>query len=162
MGTSDQRRNLIQNVGNLVRVTRGRGLFISSECRDVLAVRGPADVVNLAAVWGLGQERGVEAVTTEARKVVVNAGIKRTSYRGVVDVIYGGEKVDKKKEPANDGKKGKQPQENKRKFAEMNVVANVGDKPLSNRQKKKLAKEARQKASAASSEQTSEQEQAAK
>lgn len=155
LGGADQRRNLISNAGQLIRVTRGgRGLVISSECRDVLACRGPADVGNLAAVWGLSQERGVEAVTTEARKVVVNAAFKRSSYRGVVDVVYGGEKVEKKK--VDEGsKKGKQGQENKRKFAEMNVAPEIGEKPLSNRQKKKLAKEARQKAEQASSDQPS-------
>jgi ribonuclease P/MRP protein subunit RPP1 len=146
-------------------------MVISSECNDILSCRGPADIVNLAAVWGLGQERGVESVTTEARKCVVNAGIKRTSYRGVVDVIYGGERIEKKKEVAANGKakgKGKNSQggqENKRKFAEMNVAADVGDKPLSNRQKKRLAKEAAAKESGVATptaEQTSEKDPSSK
>jgi ribonuclease P/MRP protein subunit RPP1 len=170
LGTPDQRRNLIQNVGNLIRVTRGRGLVVSSECRDVLACRGPADVVNLGVVWGLGQERGVEAITTAARKAVVNAGFKRSSYRGVVDVIYGGEKPapkpveEKAKGQAKNGKAGGSG-ENKRKFAEMNVSTDTGEKPLSNRQKKKLAKEARAKAEAEAakpSEVTNEQDSASK
>jgi ribonuclease P/MRP protein subunit RPP1 len=140
IGNADQRRMLIQNASALIRVTRGRGLIISSECKDILACRGPADIVNLAAVWGLGQERGVEAVTTEARKVVVNSSFKRTSYRGVVDVIYGGEKPEKKQAEGKeqDGKANA----NKRKFVEMNVAVEQANKPLSNRQKKKLAKEA--------------------
>jgi ribonuclease P/MRP protein subunit RPP1 len=175
LGTPEQRRNLIQNVANLVRVTRGRGLVISSEARDVLACRGPADVVNLGVVWGLGQERGTEAVTTAARKVVVNAAFKRSSYRGVVDVVYGGEKPEKKpaqkeekgkgKEKAKNGTAGVVVGENKRKFAEMNVVNEVGEKPLSNRQKKKMAKEAAAKAQsteAQASEQASEQDSTSK
>lgn len=168
VGTPDQRRNLISNAGALIRVTRGgRGIVISSECNDILSCRGTADVVNLAAVWGLGQERGVEAVTTEARKCVVNAAIKRTSYRGVVDVIYGGERIEKKNENAvngkgkGKGKNGQGGQENKRKFAEMNVAADAGDKPLSNRQKKRLAKETATKeggVATSTMEQASEQE----
>ncbi len=49
-------------------------------------------MINLAAIWGLGQEKGREAVGQEARSVVVQAEMKRRSYRGVIDVIYGGEK----------------------------------------------------------------------
>jgi ribonuclease P/MRP protein subunit RPP1 len=154
VGTADQRRMLIQNAGALIRVTRGRGLIISSECRDILACRGPADIVNLAAVWGLGQERGVEAVTTEARKVVVNSSFKRTSYRGVVDVIYGGEKPEKKQKE-QDGKANAN-SNTKRKFAEMNVAVGQADKPLSTRQKKRLEKEVAKQQRASASEQGSE------
>jgi ribonuclease P/MRP protein subunit RPP1 len=162
MGSADQRRMLIQNAGALIRVTRGRGLIISSECKDILACRGPADIVNLAAVWGLGQERGIEAVTTEGRKVVMNSSFKRTSYRGVVDVIYGGEKPEKKPaEVQGKEQKGKTDGNNKRKFAEMNVAVEQAKKPLSNRQKKKLEKEAaaaKKQAEATSSGQVSEQD----
>jgi ribonuclease P/MRP protein subunit RPP1 len=55
--------------------------------------------VNLVAVWGLNQERGKEAVCEESRKVVQLARMKRHSFRGVVDVTYGGEpRVDKPSE----------------------------------------------------------------
>ncbi|KAF2234955.1 putative ribonuclease P complex subunit Pop2 [Viridothelium virens] len=84
------RRNLISNATQLVRATRGRGLVISSEAGRALGCRAPWDVVNLAAMWGLGRERGREAVTGVARHAVVSAQLKRTSYRGVVDVVEGG------------------------------------------------------------------------
>ena len=86
------RRNMISNATQLIRVTRGRGLVISSEAKRALACRGPADVVNLAVLWGLGQERGVEAISREARNLLVQAEMKRTSFRGVLGVVYGGEK----------------------------------------------------------------------
>ena len=89
---NNARRNLISNATQLIRATRGRGLIISSEASKALACRGPMDVINLAAVWGLGQERGREAVTKHARSVVVSSQMKRTSFRGVIDVVYGGEK----------------------------------------------------------------------
>ncbi|KAI1618305.1 ribonuclease P subunit Rpp30 [Exophiala viscosa] len=87
---SNARRNLISGAAQLIRATRGRGIILSSEARNALGVRGPHDVINLAQVWGLGQERGKEALCEEAGKVVRFAGIKRTSFRGVVDVIDGG------------------------------------------------------------------------
>lgn len=86
------RRNIISNATSLIGATRGRGLIISSEAKRALALRGPSDVVNLACVWGLGQERGVEGVGREARSAVVQAGLKRTGYKGIVDVLYAGEK----------------------------------------------------------------------
>lgn len=92
LGESQGRRNLISNVTQLIRATRARGLIISSEAKAAVACRGPWDAINLAAVWGLGQEKGYEAITKEARNAVVGAQLKRTSFRGVIDVVYGGEK----------------------------------------------------------------------
>lgn len=136
------RRNLISNATQLIRATRGRGLIISSEAKRAVGCRGPWDVVNLAAVWGLGQERGKEAISKEARFVTVSAQLKRSSYRGVVDVIYGGEKPEVPKEED----KGKNDGSKKRK-------AGVGDgkeAPLSKRELKRREKKARMEASAPS------------
>ncbi|KAF2468060.1 PHP domain-like protein, partial [Lindgomyces ingoldianus] len=83
--------NLVGNVVQLIRVTRGRGLIFSSEARNVLGIRAPSDVINLASIWGLGQERGKDGLTKEARSVVEFARLKRTSFRGAVNVIYGGQ-----------------------------------------------------------------------
>ncbi len=105
---SNARRNLISNASQLIRATRGRGLVISSEAHRAVGCRGPSDVINLAAIWGLGQEKGTEAVSKLARSVVVTAQMRRTSFRGVVDVIYGGEKPEAAKGieiTATDGQK---------------------------------------------------------
>lgn len=89
---SSSRRNLISNATQLIRASKGRGIIISSEATKALGCRGPWDVVNLAAVWGLSQERGIEAVGREARALVAQATIKRRSFKGVIDIVYGGEK----------------------------------------------------------------------
>ncbi|KAK3393700.1 RNase P subunit p30-domain-containing protein [Podospora didyma] len=86
-GDSRARSNFIGNVLGLLRATKGRGIIVSSEARSALGLRGPADVVNLMAVWGLGPERGSEAMEAGARAVVVNEGIKRRGFRGVVDIV---------------------------------------------------------------------------
>ncbi|KAG4216719.1 hypothetical protein PC116_g34800, partial [Phytophthora cactorum] len=52
-----------------------------------MSLRGPADVVNLLAVWGLPTDRGMEALGVNPRGVVVNEGIKRSGFRGVVDIM---------------------------------------------------------------------------
>ena len=119
---SDARRNFVGNFVGVVRATKGRGLLVSGEAGSVLGVRAPADVLNLLGVWGLGRERGMEAMGVNARGVVVNEGIKRSGFRGVIDVIEGGERMVEKKaggEKANNGNqqgvgkkgKGKRPAE---------------------------------------------------
>lgn len=78
--------------------------MVSSEAMRALACRGPWDVVNLGVGWGMGKERAVEALQREARGVVVGAEMRRRSYRGVVDVVFGGEKPVEEVEPK--GEKG--------------------------------------------------------
>lgn len=90
--TQDQARAravFIGNVIEIVRATRGRGIILSSEARGggVGTLRAPADVANLFAVWGLSAEKGLEALKTNPRSVVVNEGLKRRSFRGVVDIV---------------------------------------------------------------------------
>jgi len=105
-GGSEQRRNFISNVQSIVRATRGRGLVISSEAKKALGVRAPADVFNLMDIWGMGKDRAVQAVGENARSVVANEKMNRTGFRGVVDVVYGGEPI-QANPSTNDGKKKK-------------------------------------------------------
>jgi ribonuclease P/MRP protein subunit RPP1 len=142
-GGSDARRNLVSGATALIRATRGRGIIISSEARTALGLRGPWDVINLAIVWGISQERGKEAVCEEARKVVQLARLKRESYRGVVDIVFGGEK-------AEDVPKSKDEirlmNGVKRKAADISggvsqMEETVDARPLSKSQKKRLAKQ---------------------
>ncbi|CAG9950858.1 unnamed protein product [Clonostachys rosea f. rosea IK726] len=59
---------------------RGRAQFIAN-------ATGLIHVVNLLDVWGLGREKGMEGLGSVPRSVVVNEGVKRTGFRGVVDVV---------------------------------------------------------------------------
>ncbi|EOO00488.1 putative rnase p subunit p30 protein [Phaeoacremonium minimum UCRPA7] len=86
-GDARARANFIANTISLVRASKGRGLVVSSEARAPLSVRAPADVINLMAVWGLATERGTEALGVNPRGVVVNEGIKRRGFRGVIDIV---------------------------------------------------------------------------
>jgi ribonuclease P/MRP protein subunit RPP1 len=86
------KRNLISNATQLIRATRGRGLIFSSEAKSVLGIRPPSDVINLASVWGLGTEKGKDGLVRESRSLVEFARLKRQSFKGVIDIVYGGEK----------------------------------------------------------------------
>jgi ribonuclease P/MRP protein subunit RPP1 len=85
----------------------------------------------------LGQDKAHEAITTEARKCVNAAKLKRSSYRGAIDVIYGGEKPEKptqEKKENNGGQKRKAENQGEN-----------GERPLSKKQQKRFAHEARLK-----------------
>jgi ribonuclease P/MRP protein subunit RPP1 len=148
--TSDPtaKRNLISNATQLIRVTRGRGLIFSSEAKSVLGIRAPSDVINLSSVWGLGTERGKDGLTKEPRSVVEFARLKRQSFKGVVDIVYGGEKppekpaVDPKdkqgqKGKANKNQNGKRPGES---LEGTPLHETKEEKPLSKRQQAKNKK----------------------
>ncbi|GES58828.1 putative ribonuclease P complex subunit Pop2 [Aspergillus terreus] len=152
----EARRNLIGNAMALIRATRGRGIIVSSEARRALGVRAPWDVINLACVWGLSQERGKEAICEEARKTTALARLKRTSWRGIIDVVDGGEKPKPKPEklPLNQKKTASKAKEApnlegngdslKRKASiGSEVVVEEVEKPLSKRELKRRAKKAR-------------------
>lgn len=112
------RRNLIQNAAALIRATRGgRGIVLSSEARQVLALRAPEDVVNLGVLWGLSSEKARDALAGRCRVVVRQAGMRRRAFKGVVEVVDDGvgehEKAERKRKAEEQtgngaGKKAKQ------------------------------------------------------
>lgn len=138
---STAKRNVISNATQLIRVTRGRGLIFSSEAKTVLGLRAPGDVMNLASVWGLGMERGKDALTKEPRSVVEFARLKRQSYKGIIDVVYGGEKPPAQ-EKATNGKaqKGQKGQKRKAQESLESTPAHSGEEKISKRQMKKNQK----------------------
>ena len=146
---SSARRNLISNATQLIRATRGKGIVISSETKRAVGCRAPWDVINLATVWGLGQERGREAIAQEARSVVVQAEMKRRSYRGVIDVLYGGEKPGLVANMAKGNSGGKEQETTtgngqKRKAGLTDESMQTEEaRPLSKREQKRQAKKAK-------------------
>ncbi|KAL7821890.1 PHP domain-like protein [Trichoderma gracile] len=86
-GDARARANFISNATSLIRATRGRGIIISSEARSAFGLRAPADVVNLFNVWGLQSEKAMEGLRTIPRGVVVNEGLKRDGFRGVINIV---------------------------------------------------------------------------
>jgi ribonuclease P/MRP protein subunit RPP1 len=142
-GSAEKRRNFISNTLAIVRATKGRGLIVSSEARSAMGVRAPADVGNLLSVWGVEREKANEAMTVAPRSVVVNEGINKRGYRGVIDVVDGGErpplaggenredkKANEKCAANGSGKKEKRKHEGQEDA--------VGTPPMSKRQAKKM------------------------
>ncbi|KAL6239335.1 hypothetical protein BDW75DRAFT_138304 [Aspergillus navahoensis] len=149
----DARRNLIGNAMALIRATRGRGIIVSSEAKKALGVRAPFDVINFACVWGLSQELGKEAICAETRKVTALARLKRTSWRGIIDVVDGGQihPASKAAASAADTKDTGSKSNAESNGDNLKRKASIGpepetdgpEKPLSKREMKRRAKKAR-------------------
>lgn len=141
------RSNFLANAAGLIRATRGRGIVLSSEAGSGLQLRAPADVVNLLAIWGLGPDKGRDGLEGLPRGVVVNEGLRRRGFRGVVDVL-GGAGPERKKDEGEGGekKKGKgkkekgqqQQQGQKRRSEEGDDAQPDPNAPVSKRQAKKM------------------------
>ena len=156
---TDARRNVISGATSLIRATRGRGIIISSEAKTALGLRAPYDVMNLLQVWGLGPERGKEAVCEEADRVVTLARLRRETYRGVIRIVENGapsrEQQAKAREAAEAEVKAAdkvpRPKDTnyvKRKASNSSLNApdvahDPEEKPMSKRQKNQLSKKAR-------------------
>ena len=120
---------------------------MSSEAKRALACRSPADVINLAVMWGLQQARAAETVGREARSVVAQSEMKRKSFRGVIDVLYGGEEPVKPlpaRTPGSDSfQKGKRKADA---LDDHQSSLESSPRPISKKEQKRRAHKARQEA----------------
>ncbi|KAF4343365.1 ribonuclease P MRP subunit RPP1 [Fusarium beomiforme] len=136
-GDDRGRPRFISNLQSLVRATRGRGIMISSEAKNLLSLRAPVDVINmLSFMGGLSNEKGVEGFDGTPRSVVVNEGLKRNGFKGVINVVEVAEK-EKGAENNEDGKNSK----NKIKGQNQNQKRKNGEEDtqqVSKRQAKKM------------------------
>ncbi|KAI4600958.1 hypothetical protein KJ359_013123 [Pestalotiopsis sp. 9143b] len=113
-------------------------------------LRAPADVVNLLAVWGLATDKAAEAQSVNPRGVVVNEGIRRNGFRGVVEIVQVADRPNKAgKDDAGDKMEGveQQPQQQQKRKEKNGGQKRKGPDvqeqsggPLSKRQAKKNKK----------------------
>lgn len=80
---SRARRNLIAGVKDLLRITKGRNVIFSSGASDILGLRGPADITNLATIFGMQPATARKALSDTACSLVKRAQTRKT-WRGIV------------------------------------------------------------------------------
>lgn len=80
------RKHLISNAANLVRVTRGKNIIISSEAQKALEIRGPYDIINLASIFGLNQALAKNCLTRNCRSVLLHSKTRKSIHKGVVSI----------------------------------------------------------------------------
>ncbi|KAJ1515744.1 Ribonuclease P protein subunit p30 [Coelomomyces lativittatus] len=67
------KRNLISNARNLIRVTHGKGVILSSGASHWLDTRGVLDIINLGCLFGMPMHRAKHAITVHPRAVLMHA-----------------------------------------------------------------------------------------
>ncbi|CAJ0842750.1 16703_t:CDS:2 [Entrophospora sp. SA101] len=81
---SISRQHLISNAQNLVRVTCGKNIIISSEAQRAIELRGPYDIINLGTIMGMNQALSKDCITTNCRAVVMHAATRRNAHKAVI------------------------------------------------------------------------------
>lgn len=82
-GRSKARRNLIGGVKDLLRITKGKNVIFSSGVADLLGLRGPADIINLASIFGMQASDAKKTLSSTARSLFQRARTRKT-WRGIV------------------------------------------------------------------------------
>eukprot|EP00474_Spongospora_subterranea_P009789 CRZ10247.1 hypothetical protein [Spongospora subterranea] len=73
------RHHYLSNCLNIVRVTKGRNLIISSHAVQAMLVRGPYDVMNLCALIGLSQSEAKAALAINPQAALAHAQVRRSA-----------------------------------------------------------------------------------
>ena len=69
------RKNLTINARNLIRATKGKNIIISSNASSAMQLRGPYDLMNLFALFGLNPDKGKAALSKNCKSLLIQAGI---------------------------------------------------------------------------------------
>uniref|UniRef100_K3X2D8 Uncharacterized protein n=1 Tax=Globisporangium ultimum (strain ATCC 200006 / CBS 805.95 / DAOM BR144) TaxID=431595 RepID=K3X2D8_GLOUD len=83
LGDSAGRRYFFSNASNLVRLTGGKHLLLSSGATRDILLRSPYDVINVGILVGLTYGQALDAISTSCLDVIAHADKRR----GKVDVV---------------------------------------------------------------------------
>eukprot|EP00731_Ephydatia_muelleri_P021706 Em0014g297a len=81
------RRNVIANAQELVKMTKGKNIILSSEARSDFELRPPEDVSNLCHLFGFKNDQCKGTLTTVCRSVLMHAVMRRETAKGVVGCV---------------------------------------------------------------------------
>ncbi|XP_017157181.1 ribonuclease P protein subunit p30 isoform X2 [Poecilia reticulata] len=76
---STMRRYTIANAVCLMESCKGKNVIVSSAAEKALELRGPYDIVNLGALFGLSDADSKEAVSSTCRAVLLHAETRKTA-----------------------------------------------------------------------------------
>lgn len=83
---STARRHTISTALDLVNLTKGKNLIISSGAEKPIDLRGPYDVINLGLLFGLNEAVARRAVMDNCRAALLHARARTSTAKGVVSV----------------------------------------------------------------------------
>jgi len=91
------RRYLIYNAMNLVRVTRGKNIIISSAAEKLMDIRSPYDIANLGTLFGLNFDIAKNCLSSNCHSILLH-GATRKAHQGVFQLVKTNEIIPKQKE----------------------------------------------------------------
>jgi len=83
VGQEGDRRHWWGGAREVARVTKGKGILVSSGTEEDQCLRAPRDVANLITLLGLGQNLSHDAVSRTPKSVILRAQSRKT-YRSVL------------------------------------------------------------------------------
>ena len=83
---STARRYIISTSKDLVQLTRGKNIIISSGAEKPIDLRGPYDIINLGLLFGLNESIARKAILDNCRSALLHAQARNATAKGVVSV----------------------------------------------------------------------------
>jgi ribonuclease P/MRP protein subunit RPP1 len=83
---STARQHIISTAKDLVELTKGKNVIISSGAEKPINLRGPYDVINLALLFGFKETFARKAILDNCRSALLHAQTRNTTAKGVVSV----------------------------------------------------------------------------
>lgn len=74
---SSHRKDMIKVTHNYHSRGKSKGVIMSSGAENMFELRGPNDVANLGLLFGMSEEQGKNAIGSNCRKLLLNAGSRR-------------------------------------------------------------------------------------
>ena len=78
-------QNTIANGREIVKHTRGKNIILSSNARTLMDLKQPADVINIAFLFGLSNDQALKAITTNCQELLEKVEAKRT-LKGIISL----------------------------------------------------------------------------
>lgn len=98
---SDARRNLFSGAREILRVTNGKGVILSSQAMDAMGLRAPYDVMNLATLMGMSSHGAKDAISVSCQSLILRA-LTRQTFRGALSKPYVLKSEEETRNPLND------------------------------------------------------------
>ncbi|KAI5953409.1 RPP1 [Candida jiufengensis] len=80
------KKNWFNNVLQLIRSSRSRGLVVSSGAQNALQIRNNNDILILLSTLGLDKSRAKSCITTNPENVLINGRLKLKSYKQTIAI----------------------------------------------------------------------------
>lgn len=84
---STARRNAFYNASQIITISRGKNILVTSGAISAMDVRSPYDFMNLSTCLGLSLKESAHVVSKNAYHILCHAATRKHTYRGVASIV---------------------------------------------------------------------------